>query len=134
MLNGTQVSTALALAAVFRTENVLICSGTRWPVHMSTDAMKGSDTPVRPCASSNVRGHSGQARSRSATVLRELMHDSEIRASHLRIATMCRTRIPFAASRQVVGRVPRRRCGTSCAVLETEANAVTDNPLVFVEH
>ena len=43
LLNGTQVSTALALAAVFRTENVL--SAALMAGAMSSDAIKGSDTP-----------------------------------------------------------------------------------------
>ena len=78
LLNGTQVSTALALAAVFRTENVMaavLVAGA-----MSADAIKGSDTPFDRRIQS-VRGHGGQIA--VATVLRELMRGSEIRASHL---------------------------------------------------
>ena len=43
LLNGTQVSTALALAAVFRSENVLAAALVAGA--MSSDAVKGSDTP-----------------------------------------------------------------------------------------
>src|SRR5690606_36632387 len=78
LLNDTQVSTALALAAVFRAENALaaaIVAGA-----MSADAIKGSDTPFDPRIQV-VRGHRGQAQ--VAGLLRELMAGSEIRASHL---------------------------------------------------
>ena len=57
LLNGTQVSTALALAAVFRTENVL--SAALMAGAMSSDAIKGSDTPFDRRIQS-VRGHGGQ--------------------------------------------------------------------------
>jgi histidine ammonia-lyase len=126
LLNGTQVSTAIALAAVFRTENVLAAALVAGA--MSADAMKGSDTPFDRRIQS-VRGHGGQIA--VATVLRELMRDSEIRASHTRCE---RVQDPYSVrcQPQVVGAcldVLRH----VCAVLETEANAVTDNPLVFVD-
>ena len=78
LLNGTQVSTALALAAVFRTENVLAAALAAGA--MSSDAVKGSDTPFDRRIQT-VRGHGGQIA--VAGVLRELMRDSEIRASHV---------------------------------------------------
>src|SRR5210317_2271585 len=78
LLNGTQVSTALALAAVFRCENVLASSLVAGA--MAADAVKGSDTPFDRRIHS-VRGHGGQTA--VAGVLRQLMQGSEIRASHL---------------------------------------------------
>ncbi|MDH3984381.1 MAG: aromatic amino acid lyase, partial [Gammaproteobacteria bacterium] len=78
LLNGTQVSTALALSAVFRTENVL--SAALMAGAMSCDAIKGSDTPFDRRIQ-NVRGHGGQIA--VASVLRELMQGSDIRASHV---------------------------------------------------
>jgi len=78
LLNGTQVSTALALAAVFRTENILAAALTSGA--MSSDAIKGSDTPFDKRIQT-VRGHGGQIA--VAGVLRELMQGSEIRASHI---------------------------------------------------
>ena len=57
LLNGTQVSTALALAAVFRCENVLAAALVAGA--MSADAVKGSDTPFDRRIHS-VRGHGGQ--------------------------------------------------------------------------
>ncbi len=126
LLNGTQVSTALALAAVFRTENVMAAALVAGA--MSADAVKGSDTPFDRRIQ-NVRGHGGQIA--VATVLRELMRGSQIRASHLECE---RVQDPYSirCQPQVVGAcldVLRH----VCAVLETEANAVTDNPLVFAD-
>jgi len=126
LLNGTQVSTALALAAAFRTENALaavLAAGA-----MSSDAIKGSDTPFDKRIQS-VRGHGGQIA--VAGILRQLMRGSEIRASHL---ACDRVQDPYSirCQPQVVGAcldVLRH----VCRVLETEANAVTDNPLVFAE-
>ena len=126
LLNGTQVSTALALAAVFRTENIL--SAALVAGAMSSDAIKGSDTPFDKRIQS-VRGHGGQIA--VAGVLRELMRGSEIRASHVDCG---RVQDPYSirCQPQVIGAcldVLRH----VCSVLETESNAVTDNPLVFAE-
>ena len=126
LLNGTQVSTALALAAVFRTEHALAASLAAGA--MSSDAIKGSDTPFDKRIQS-VRGHGGQIA--VAGVLRELMRDSEIRASHVKCdhvqdpySIRCQPQVAGACL-DVLRHV--------CSVLETEANAVTDNPLVFAE-
>jgi histidine ammonia-lyase len=126
LLNGTQVSTALALAGVFRTENVL--SAALIAGAMSSDAIKGSDTPFDRRIQS-VRGHGGQIA--VAAVLRHLMQGSEIRASH---EDCDRVQDPYSirCQPQVMGAcldVLRH----VCKVLETEANAVTDNPLVFAD-
>ncbi len=126
LLNGTQVSTALALAAVFRTENIMAAALAAGA--MSSDAVKGSDTPFDKRIQS-VRGHGGQIA--VAGVLRELMRDSEIRASHVGCdhvqdpySIRCQPQV-IGACLDVLRHV--------CSGLETEANAVTDNPLVFAE-
>lgn len=124
LLNGTQVSTALALAAVFRCEHVL--AGAITAGAMSADAIKGSDTPFDERIQ-RVRGQPGQIQ--VAALLRDLMQGSEIRASHLECS---RVQDPYSirCQPQVVGAcVDVLRHVAS--VLETEANAVTDNPLVF---
>jgi len=95
---------------------------------MSADAVKGSDTPFDRRIHS-VRGHGGQTA--VAGVLRQLMRDSEIRESHLECE---RIQDPYSirCQPQVIGAcldVLRH----VCTVLEIEANAVTDNPLVFTE-
>jgi histidine ammonia-lyase len=124
LLNGTQVSTALALSAVFRTENVLAASLAAGA--MASDAIKGSDTPFDARIQS-VRGHHGQGA--VAGVLRELMKGSEIRASHV---DCTRVQDPYSirCQPQVVGACLDVVRHVS-SVLHTEASAVTDNPLVF---
>jgi histidine ammonia-lyase len=126
LLNGTQVSTALTLAAAFRTEN-LIAAGLMAGA-MSSDAIQGSDTPFDKRIQ-NVRGHGGQIA--VAGVLRDFLKGSEIRASH---ADCDRVQDPYSirCQPQVMGAcldVLRH----VCSVLQTEANAVTDNPLVFTD-
>jgi histidine ammonia-lyase len=126
LLNGTQVSTALALAAIFRTEHILAASLVAGA--MAADAIKGSDTPFDKRIQS-ARGHGGQIA--VAGVLRELMSGSDIRASHLQCD---RVQDPYSirCQPQVAGAcldVLRH----VCRVIETEANAVTDNPLVFAD-
>jgi len=126
LLNGTQVSTALALSAVFRSENILAAALAAGA--LSADAVQGSDTPFDERVQA-ARGHAGQTD--VAKVLRQLMKGSEIRASHI---DCIRVQDPYSirCQPQVIGAclgVLRH----VCTVLETEANAVTDNPLVFAD-
>lgn len=126
LLNGTQVSTALALAAAFRTENLLAASLAAGA--MSADAVQGSDTPFDERIHA-VRGHRGQID--VAATLRQFLAGSDIRASHI---DCNRVQDPYSirCQPQVLGAcldVLRHVCD----VLEIEANAVTDNPLVFAE-
>jgi histidine ammonia-lyase len=126
LLNGTQVSTALALAAAFRTEHILAAAVTAGA--MSADAIKGSDTPF-DARVQEVRGHRGQID--VAALLRKIMAGSDIRASHF---DCDRVQDPYSVRCQP-------QVGGACLnvlrhvfdVLATEANAVTDNPLVFAE-
>ncbi len=126
LINGTQVSTALALAAAFRTEHVISAAITAGA--MSSDAIKGSDTPFDERIH-RLRGQPGQIG--VAALLRELMAGSEIRASHIECN---RVQDPYSirCQPQVVG-----ACLDVLAhvfsVLSREANAVTDNPLVFAD-
>ena len=124
LLNGTQVSTALALAAAFRTEDLL--SAALVAGAMSTDALQGSDSPFDERIHA-IRGHAGQQD--VAAALRRLLAGSDIRASHV---DCDRVQDPYSirCQPQVMGAcldVLRSACG----VLGTEASAVTDNPLVF---
>jgi histidine ammonia-lyase len=124
LLNGTQVSTAIALTAVFRMENLMAAALTAGA--MSADAIKGSDTPF-DARIQEVRGHAGQRD--VATMLRTLLEGSDIRVSHLECD---RVQDPYCirCQPQVMGAcldVLRHVAG----VLTVEANAVTDNPLVF---
>ena len=124
LLNGTQVSTAIALTAAFRSENLMAAALTAGA--LSTDAIKGSDNPFDERIQ-ELRGHGGQCD--VAAMLRRLLEGSDIRASHI---DCDRVQDPYSirCQPQVAGAcldVLRH----VCSVLEVEANAVTDNPLVF---
>jgi histidine ammonia-lyase len=124
LLNGTQVSTALALAGLFEIENVYasaVIAGS-----MSVDAMKGSDVPFDPRIHA-VRRQQGQID--VAAMYRSLLAGSEIRHSH---EDCEKVQDPYSlrCQPQVMGAalgVMRQAAET----LLTEANAVTDNPLIF---
>jgi histidine ammonia-lyase len=124
LLNGTQVSTALALAGLFQLETVFaaaVVSGA-----LSLDALQGSDAPFDPRIH-HLRGHEGQAR--VAQVYRELLAGSEIRESH---RTCERVQDPYSlrCQPQVMGACLDLMT-QQAATLATEAHAVTDNPLIF---
>src|SRR4051795_1473331 len=77
LINGTQMSTAVALDALFAGERVVgaaIAAGA-----MSVDALKGSVRPFDPRIS-ELRGQPGQIR--VAAAVRELLDGSDIVASH----------------------------------------------------
>jgi histidine ammonia-lyase len=124
LLNGTQVSTALALAALFRAETLFrsaLVIGA-----LSVDAAMGTDVPFDPRIHA-LRGHRGQRD--AAAAYRALLTDSEIRCSHRECP---RVQDPYSlrCQPQVMGAcldLIRQVAGT----LETEADAVSDNPLVF---
>ncbi|HLK70560.1 MAG TPA: histidine ammonia-lyase [Steroidobacteraceae bacterium] len=125
LLNGTQVSTALALAALFAIEDVFAAALVAGA--MSTDALKGSDVPFDDRIH-RLRRH-GQQR-RVARALRALLAGSHIRASHLQCGHV---QDPYSlrCQPQVMGAC-LALIGFAAATLAREANAVTDNPLVFV--
>lgn len=124
LLNGTQVSTALALRGLLSAERNVKASLLAGA--MSVDAVKGSDAPFDPRIHA-VRPHAGQ--SWVAARIRELMSGSEIRASHVDCDHV-QDPYSFRCQPQVLGAaldLLRSVAGT----LRTEANAVSDNPLVF---
>ncbi len=126
LINGTQVSTALALAGLFAIEDVFaaaLVSGA-----MSIDAALGSDAPFDPRIN-ELRRQPGQLV--VAATLRDLLADSQIRASHL---DCDRVQDPYSlrCQPQVMGAC-LDLMGFAAATLEREANGVTDNPLVFAE-
>jgi histidine ammonia-lyase len=128
LLNGTQASTAMALAGLFLTENVFsaaIAAGV-----LSTDAVKGSDTPFDPRIHA-LRGQPGQ-QDVAATLL-ALHKGSAIHASHQGPdCTKVQDPYSFRCQPQVMGAaldVIRNAART----LEIEASGVTDNPLVFAD-
>jgi histidine ammonia-lyase len=126
LLNGTQFSTAYALAALFEAETLYqsaLVAGA-----LSTDAAR-ADAPFDPRIHL-LRRHRGQIE--TADALRALMAGSAIRESH-RVGDE-RVQDPYClrCQPQVMGAaldVLRKAADT----LETEANGVTDNPLIFAE-
>jgi len=126
LLNGTQVSTALALDGLFAGLDVFAAAVIAGA--MSVDAALGSDTPFDPRIH-EVRGQPGQAA--VARAYRKLLAGSGIRASHLECD---RVQDPYSlrCQPQVMGAV-LDLLETAAATLLREANAVSDNPLVFAD-
>jgi histidine ammonia-lyase len=127
LLNGTQFSTAHALAALFEAE-ILFGSALATGA-LSTDAARGSDAPFDPRIH-RLRGHRGQIE--TADALRALMQGSAIRASHLVGDERVQDPYCLRCQPQVMGAaldVLRQAAQT----LAIEANGVTDNPLIFVD-
>jgi len=127
LINGTQFSSAFALAGLFRTwramQSSLVISA------LSTDAIMGSTSPLRPEIHA-LRGHRGQIE--AAAVMRAVLAGSAIRESHRDDDSRVQDPYCIRCQPQVVGAaidVLRQAAGT----LEIEANAATDNPLVLTE-
>jgi len=126
LINGTQTSTALALHALFTLEPVLesaLVIGA-----MTVDAARGSDGPFDPRIH-ELRGQPGQAD--VAKYYRALLAGSQIRQSHLKGDDRVQDPYSLRCQPQVIGAC-LDQLRYVAQVLLREANAVTDNPLVFV--
>ena len=127
LLNGTQVSTALALAGLFEAERVFqaaLVTGA-----LATDAARGSDGPFDPRIHA-LRRHRGQGE--VAGALRGLMAGSAIRDSHRVDDPRVQDPYCLRCQPQVMGAcldILRQ----SAETLGIEANGVSDNPLVFTD-
>ena len=124
LLNGTQVSTALALAGLFTVQSLLrtaLVAGA-----LSTEGAKGSDTPFDPRIHL-LRNQPGQIR--VAAALRQLMAGSALRESHRLDDPRVQDPYSLRCQPQVAGAC-LDQLDHAAAVLEREANAVTDNPLI----
>ncbi|MDP1578452.1 MAG: aromatic amino acid lyase, partial [Cypionkella sp.] len=126
-INGTQFSTAFALAGLFdgwnAAQSALVTSA------LSTDAIMGSTAPLQPEIHS-LRGHAGQIE--AAAFMRALLSGSEIRESHIEGDARVQDPYCIRCQPQVTGAAMDvlRQAATT---LEIEANAATDNPLVLTE-
>ena len=126
LINGTQFSTAYALAGLFdgwtAAQTALVSSA------LSTDAIMGSTAPLHPEIHA-LRGHAGQIE--AAAVMRALLDGSVIRESH-RIGDS-RVQDPYCirCQPQVTG-AAMDVLRMAARTLEVEANAATDNPLVLI--
>ena len=127
LLNGTQVSTALGLAGLFETQKIFAAALVAGA--MSTDALKGSDTPFDARIHA-LRGQPGQID--VAAGLRGLMAGSAIRESHRLPGSDDKVQDPysFRCQPQVMGAV-LDVMRFAARTLATEAMGVTDNPLVL---
>jgi histidine ammonia-lyase len=127
LINGTQVSTALALHGLFMAERLLEAAMVTGA--LSIDAARGSDAPFDPRVHA-VRGQPGQIA--AAAIYRQLVAGSAIRASHLVGDERVQDPYSLRCQPQVMGAV-MDLIGNAGRTLLVEANAVTDNPLVFPE-
>jgi histidine ammonia-lyase len=126
LLNGTQVSAALAATGLFAADDLLragLIAGA-----MSTDAALGSDAPFDPRIHA-VRGQLGQID--AARALKALMEGSALRASHI---DCDRVQDPYSlrCQPQVMG-AALDQLRHAANIIERECNAVSDNPLVFAD-
>lgn len=126
-INGTQFSTAFALAGLFEAwrgaQNALVISA------MSTDAIMGSTAPLQP-EIHTLRGQPGQID--AAAAMRAILDGSEIRESHRDDDTRVQDPYCIRCQPQVTG-AAMDVLRQAAATLEIEANAATDNPLVLTE-
>jgi histidine ammonia-lyase len=127
LLNGTQVSTALAFRGLFAAHHLFAAALVAGA--MSVDAAMGSDTPF-DARIHELRGHRGQME--AAAHYRRLLEGSEIRASHLTGDDKVQDPYSLRCQPQVMGACLDVMRATAATLL-TEANGVTDNPLVFPE-
>lgn len=127
LLNGTQVSTAFALKGLFETEDLFAAATVTGS--LTVEASLGSRSPFDARIHA-VRGQTGQID--AATIYRHLLEEnSEIGKSHENCSEVqdpyclrCQPQVMGAALTQL------RQAAT---VLQIEANAVSDNPLVFAQ-
>lgn len=127
LINGTQTSTALALHALLSFEPVLEAALVIGA--MTVDAARGSDDPFDPRIH-ELRGQPGQID--VARHYRALLEGSAIRASHREGDDRIQDPYCLRCQPQVIGAC-LDQLRHAALVLVREANAVTDNPLVFPE-
>ncbi|NYZ12105.1 histidine ammonia-lyase [Azospirillum sp. RWY-5-1] len=127
LLNGTQVSTALALIGLFAAEETVAAALVAGA--MSVDAAMGSDGPF----DDRIHAARGQPGQRDvAAVYRRLLAGSGIRDSHRGDHGTVQDPYSLRCQPQVMGAV-LDHLRFAAGVLEREANAISDNPLVFAD-
>jgi histidine ammonia-lyase len=126
-INGTQFSTAFALAGLFdawsAAQSALVTSA------LSTDAIMGSTAPLQPEIHA-LRGHAGQIE--AAAFMSAVLDGSEIRESHRDGDTRVQDPYCIRCQPQVTG-AAMDVLRMAARTLEIEANAATDNPLVLTQ-
>jgi len=126
LVNGTQVSTALAIDSLFKAESIFISAIVAGS--LSIEAVLASDTPFDDRIQ-QVKGHQSQIT--VAKWLRELLHQSGIRESH-RDCNKVQDPYSLRCQPQVMGAALQQLL-MSAETLLIEANAVSDNPIIFSE-
>jgi histidine ammonia-lyase len=125
LINGTQFSTAYALAGLFQAwaaaREALVISA------LSTDAIMGSTAPLEPEIHA-LRGQPGQIA--AAATMRNLLVGSAIRESHREEDSRVQDPYCIRCQPQVTG-AAMDVLRMAARTLEIEANAATDNPLVL---
>lgn len=127
LINGTQFSTAYALAGLFEAQR--IARGALVTGALSVDAAMASTTPFRPEIQA-LRGHRGQTV--AAKALMALLAGSEIRDAHVEGDERVQDPYCIRCQPQVMG-AAMDLLAQAAHTLAIEANAVSDNPLVIVE-
>lgn len=124
LLNGTQVTTALAVIALLRLEHLVKVADIIGA--MSIEALKGTPTAF-DSRIHKVRGLTGQMR--VAANLQSLLRDSQIVTGHKNCSKV-QDAYSLRCMPQVHGTV-RDACQFMRSILSTEINSATDNPLIF---
>lgn len=126
LLNGTQVSTAITLSALFKLENIFSAAVVAGA--LAIDAASASDKPFDARIQS-VRRQLGQQT--IAKVYRDLIQGSALRESH-RHCNRVQDPYSLRCQPQVMGTC-LDYLNFVAEKLLLEANAVSDNPLVFAQ-
>ena len=124
LINGTQASTAIALDALFLGQRVFAAALAAGA--LSVDALKGSCAPF-DARIHDLRGQPGQIA--VAARLRALLDGSDIATSH-HDCDRVQDPYSFRCQPQVMG-ASLDLLTNAARTLEIEANAVTDNPILF---
>jgi histidine ammonia-lyase len=126
LINGTQPSTALLGLAVAAAHQLARAADIA--AALSIDGLQGSTTPFDPRTHA-ARGRPAQ--SASAANLRALLEGSGINAAHANCGRV-QDAYSMRCAPQVHG-AARSACQFAHDVFDTEANAATDNPMVFAD-
>jgi len=124
LVNGTQIMTAIGLGAAW--QSLLLAKAADIACAMTVEALRGSDGPF-DARVHRLRAHRGQLA--TSDNLRMLLADSEVMRSH-RDCGKVQDAYSLRCAPQIHG-AAKDGIGHAVGVLETEANSVTDNPLVF---
>jgi histidine ammonia-lyase len=126
LINGTQASAAVAALALLGAER--LARAADLAAALSIDGLRGSWHPFEPRIH-DARPHAGQRT--SAANLFRLLQDSPINASHANCGRV-QDAYSMRCAPQVHG-AARDAFAHARRTLEIEANAATDNPMVFAD-